>query len=89
VQFVSVPEVGVPKTGVTKVGLAKVGLVANTLLPEPVLVTDTKFLEAFVATALDAERELIVAVALIIAASPDASPKIVVPDTPKSAVSIA
>jgi hypothetical protein len=38
-----------PKTGVTKVGL-----VANTLLPVPVLVTLTRFLDASVATALEA-----------------------------------
>ena len=37
-------------------GVVSVGLVANTLLPVPVFVTDTKFLDASVATALDAVR---------------------------------
>ena len=51
VQLLKVPEVGVPSTGVTKVGL-----VANTLFPLPVLVTETRFLDASVATALEAVR---------------------------------
>ena len=45
----SVPEVGVPRTGVTRVGE-----VANTLSPVPVFATDTRFLDASVATAFDA-----------------------------------
>ena len=51
VQFVSVPLLGVPSAGVTSVGL-----VANTLLPDPVLVTDTTFLLASSASAVDAVR---------------------------------
>jgi hypothetical protein len=43
-----------PLDGVPSAGVTNVGLVANTLLPVPVLVTLTKFLDASVATALDA-----------------------------------
>jgi hypothetical protein len=51
VQLVRVPLAGVPRIGVTKVGL-----VASTLLPVPVLVTLTRFLDASVATALEAVK---------------------------------
>jgi hypothetical protein len=37
-------------------GVVSVGLVANTLLPDPVFVTETRFLDASVATALDAVK---------------------------------
>jgi hypothetical protein len=53
VQLVRMPLVGVPRLGVTKVGL-----VASTLLPVPVFVTLTKFLDASVATALEAVNVL-------------------------------
>jgi len=54
--------------GVTKMGVTKVGLVASTLLPVPVFVTLTKFLDASVATALDAVSAEKIGVALNVAA---------------------
>jgi hypothetical protein len=38
------------------IGVTSVGLVANTLLPVPVFVTLTRFLDASVATALEAVK---------------------------------
>jgi hypothetical protein len=49
VALVSTPEAGVPRVGVTRVGLLD-----NTLLPVPVLTTETKFLLLSVATASEA-----------------------------------
>jgi hypothetical protein len=57
-----------PKTGVTNVGL-----VARTLLPVPVFVTLTKFLDASVATALDAVSAEKMGVALNVAVPPTAN----------------
>ena len=68
VALVSVTEVGVPKIGVTSVGL-----VASTLLPVPVLVTETKPLLASVATADEAVNELTIGWAV----------KVATPVTPK------
>jgi hypothetical protein len=65
VAFVSVPLCGVPRIGVTKVGL-----VANTLLPVPVFVTLTKFLDASVATALEAVNPAKLVVPAILAVVP-------------------
>jgi hypothetical protein len=63
VALVRVALVGVPSRGVTNVGE-----VANTLLPVPVFVTDTKPLLASVATALEAVRELRMGWAVSVAA---------------------
>jgi hypothetical protein len=57
VAFVKVALVGVPRTGVTKVGE-----VASTLLPVPVLVTETMFLLASNAKAVEAVKPDSVAV---------------------------
>jgi hypothetical protein len=65
VTLVIIPLVGVPRIGVTKVGL-----VANTLLPVPVLVTLTRFLDASVATALDAVNPAKLVVPAILAVVP-------------------
>jgi hypothetical protein len=65
VQLVNVPLAGVPRIGVTKVGL-----VANTLLPVPVLVTLTRFLDASVATALEAVNTAKLVVPAILAVVP-------------------
>jgi hypothetical protein len=51
VMLVATPDDGVPKAGVTKVGL-----VANTFEPEPVLVTETTFLLASNAKAVEAVK---------------------------------
>jgi hypothetical protein len=51
VKLVATPDDGVPKAGVTKVGL-----VANTFEPEPVLVTETTFLLASNAKAVEAVK---------------------------------
>jgi hypothetical protein len=49
-------------------GVVSVGLVANTLLPDPVFVTETRLLDASVATALDAVRP--VKFALVVVRTP-------------------
>jgi hypothetical protein len=74
VALVSVAELGVPNTGVTNVGL-----VANTLLPEPVLVTLTSPLLESVATAEEAVNEDNIGCAVNVAT----------PVTPKVVLSVA
>jgi hypothetical protein len=56
VKFVATPLIGVPSAGAVNVGDAIVGLVAKTFDPVPVFATLTKFLEASVATALEAVK---------------------------------
>jgi len=68
--------VATPNTGV-----ANVGLVARTLLPVPVFVTLTKFLDASVATALDAVSAEKTGVALNVAVPPTKRP-LVIPTPP-------
>ena len=64
--------VATPKTGVTNVGL-----VASTLLPVPVFVTLTRFLDASVATALDAVSAENTGVALNVAVPPTNKPLVI------------
>ena len=63
------------------VGVVMVGLVANTLLPVPVFVTLTKFLDASVATALDAVSAEKTGATLNVAVPPTNKP-LVIPTPP-------
>jgi len=71
VKFVTTPLEGVPRAGVTKVGL-----VANTLLPEPVLVTETTFLLASSARAVEAVRPDKVVVPVTVTLVNEAAPPV-------------
>ena len=62
-------------------GVANVGAVPRTLLPVPVFVTLTKFLDASVATALDAVSAENIALALNVAVPPTNKP-LVIPTPP-------
>lgn len=64
-----------------KIGVTNVGLVARTLLPVPVFVTLTRFLDASVATALDAVSAENIALALNVAVPPTNKP-LVIPTPP-------